>query len=369
MFSHRSLRYLLLLLLLCLLPPFVPIVSAQSDGTVVVRVQPETIRLGVNAETDIALEVVDVEELYGVDLSLAYDPAYLEVVDLDPGLEGVQVALGTFLEPGFTIINRVDQEAGQIRFAMTQLNPSPPQNGTGAVVVVRLRSRQVQGRTALTLSRAELARPNGTKIETILQSGEVEIVAATANAPTPTPIPTRASNTPLPTATMTPSRVPVTATPVPPTATQPPAATATARPTTSASTATPIAPATATTAATATSGPELTPTPTATPTLESSPTAAIASADTLTPTSVTSPPQTPTTTLTASPEVIGAAETPVPPQASPTAGIRAMPIPSPSASQSNGGTGSRTFLMLGIGFLGLAAVVTAVLYFLWRRGA
>jgi hypothetical protein len=114
----------------------------------------------------------------------------VEVVDADPGQAGVQMALGTFLDSGFVVLNAADNVTGTVRFAMTQLNPSLPKSGTGALIVIRLRGKQVSGGTPLTLTHAQLAKRDGTALSTNLISGQVSVVAA-GTAPTGTPIPTQ----------------------------------------------------------------------------------------------------------------------------------------------------------------------------------
>jgi hypothetical protein len=85
--------------------------------------------------------VADVVDLYGAEVQLRYDPVQLEVQDANPRLEGVQIAPGTFLaaEDRFVVSNRVDVEAGLIKFVVTLLNPAPPVSGTGVLATVAFR--------------------------------------------------------------------------------------------------------------------------------------------------------------------------------------------------------------------------------------
>ena len=214
-----------------------------------VRLAPATVEVPLGRTADVAVEVVDVQDLYGVDLALTFNPNVVEVVDADPGQAGVQMALGTFLDSGFVVLNAADNVTGTVRFAMTQLNPSLPKSGTGALMVIRLRGKQVSGGTPLTLTSAQLARRDGTGLSTNLISGQVSVVAAAGSAPTGTPIPTQGPGTLMPTST--PPSIPATAAPAMGSATvQPtrpplvtgPSATITPRPTNQPATTIPAAP-------------------------------------------------------------------------------------------------------------------------------
>ena len=226
---------------------------AQGAQPVQVRVAPAAAQVYVGQTVDVAVEVVDVEALYGADVALTFDPNVVEVVDADLSQDGVQVALGAFLDSGFLVLNRADNTAGTVRFAMTQLNPSLPKSGTGALISIKLRG-QVGGRSPLTLTAVELARRDGTTISSTLVSGAVDVTQAAAS---PNPGPT---HTPSATATSVPAQGPVTLPTVMPSAT--PTSVPAQNPTTM-PTSTPLA----TSTSLAVPGPSvtLTPLPTSTP--------------------------------------------------------------------------------------------------------
>lgn len=213
-----------LVLFLVLAAP--PLVWSQNTA-VVLQFVPSTAQVSVGEIIDVAVEVRDVSALYGMDIAVGFDPAILEVVDLDPTVPGLQVALGLFLDPGFVIFNQADNSLGQLRLVMTQLNPSEPKSGSGNLLVIRFRARQA-GQTPVVLLAAELAQRDGTTFFPALVNGEITAVTSAPPQPTHTPIPTQLAGTPLPEATpallaasATP-RVTQTATAVLPTATPPP---------------------------------------------------------------------------------------------------------------------------------------------------
>lgn len=230
-------------------------VTAQTGTDVVVRIAPANLRVVVGETVDVAVEVVNVSDLYAIDVLLGFDPQAVEVVDLDPDLDGPQLALGTLLEPGFVLFNLAENELGRARLVMTQLNPATPKSGTGTIVVFRLRGKQVSPPTALEFIQVKFSSPSGQEVVVDdLQDGQVEVVQS-LSGPTPTSIPSQAPGTPMPTPlpdTPTPTRRPSTATQDLP---------LTASPTASPSAT--LAPATATLSP---STPTLPPSPTASPT-------------------------------------------------------------------------------------------------------
>ncbi len=157
-------QILLVLLFLTFLIPQ-PVFGQQA--AVLVRVSPETLQIPQNQITAIAVEVVDIQELFGMEIEMTFDPAVLEVQDADPELAGVQISLGDFLDPGFVIVNQVDNETGVLRLAMTQLYPSTPKSGTGNLIVVSFRGKQIGAQSELNLVSVKLASNTGNEILSI----------------------------------------------------------------------------------------------------------------------------------------------------------------------------------------------------------
>jgi len=169
------------------------------------------------ARLEIPVEIKNVENCYAFDLELRYDPQVLSLEDADPLRDGVQPALGTFLDAGMVLYNTVDAENGVIRFVMSQINPSEPKSGSGVLLVLYV-SGLKEGESALELTKADLATREGQLIPAELVSGSVQIsangeegsgtavpvqdptgimmIATLAPTSTPTPAPTKAPATP-----------------------------------------------------------------------------------------------------------------------------------------------------------------------------
>lgn len=114
--------------------------AAAQDGTRVflqpVSESGDTVTVEVIAE--------NVADLYGVEFLLTYDPSMVEVVDIRPDQDGIQIEAGTLLpvDQGFVVANQANPDAGTVSFAMTLLNPTPAVSGTGSLAQLNLKKLQ-----------------------------------------------------------------------------------------------------------------------------------------------------------------------------------------------------------------------------------
>jgi hypothetical protein len=333
-----------------------PRVLAQNEGPVTVRVSPANLQLVVGETREVVVEVVDVQALYGFDVSLAFDTQLIRVIDADPAQEGAQVAFGTLLDSGIVAQNKVDEDAGTIRFAMTQINPSESKSGTGALIVIKLRGKQAGTTTSLTLVEAQLARRDGTPVETTLVSAKVQVTESGTDQATATPIPTRN-----PSAFSTPSATTTGNAPTrnPGMPTEKPTGTSVPTATTAPATGTPasIAPTAPATTRSSTSGATDLP-PTETP---SAGTQEAAAATQATPVATTET----QSTASVTPMVVAVEGTALPEAAKLTA---VTPKTSSGASDERRKVGDKSWaLWLAVGLLGSSAVLFALAFYLAQQ--
>jgi hypothetical protein len=221
-FMRRWRLYALVLVIVSLLWGYLsPPLAWGQNSNVTLSVMPSSLEVTAGQTIDMAVAVQEVTNLYGFDIVLGYDPAVVEVVDLDPDLDGIQLALGLFLDPGFVIFNQADNSLGQLRLVMTQLSPSEAKSGDGNLIVIRFRALQA-GETPLLLIAAELAERSGATFAPQVIDGQLSVTTTPVSQPiAPTPIPSQIAGTPLPTMTPAPAGSTATQTPIPPaTATQ-----------------------------------------------------------------------------------------------------------------------------------------------------
>ncbi len=180
--------------------------ALQATTTVAVKPATQTINQG--DTTLVEVEVQNVTGLYGVDIRLRFDPTKLEVQDADPGVAGVQIEPGPFLDvsQGFVAQNSADNTQGRINYAMTLLNPAEAVDGTG--VVMRITFKGIgAGDSPVTFVSVLLSDRPGMQIPANTTSGTVTVTGAAVPTATPTATATPGPP-PGPTATPTPAPPP-----------------------------------------------------------------------------------------------------------------------------------------------------------------
>lgn len=180
-------KVILLLIVILAFSSVVPTaVRAQTNPTVV-GFTPQPLTLYLDAPSQVAVIIQDVQDLYAFDVTVQYDPNVLEVIDAAPGAPGIQISQGDFLDKGMTVINRVDEEAGMIQYAATQLNPAQAKEGSGVLLVISLRGKK-EGTTTLTFANIQLSTRQGEPIAAIASEAVLNISGAPLPpGPTPTP--------------------------------------------------------------------------------------------------------------------------------------------------------------------------------------
>ena len=138
------------------------------------QIVPTTNQLHVAEASVVEIRLHNAVDLYGLHLSLEFDPAFLQVQDADPSQEGIQVAAGGLPAPDFTVVNDVDNARGLIEYAVTQLNPRQPAQGDGVVAWVYFEGVDA-GISSLTFSYAKLANPQGQEVPVQLVNATLEV--------------------------------------------------------------------------------------------------------------------------------------------------------------------------------------------------
>lgn len=313
-----------------------------AQGETKVRLDPITSEIQVGNSVNVDIVIENVADLYGLDVRLSFDPALLEVEDADPGTAGVQIHKGTLPAPDFVVKNEVDNEAGTIWYAVTQLNPTEAVSGSGVAASLAFKGL-AGGTSSVAFTYQKIVKRDGEQIPAISQDGQIVVLAETALTSTPTPKP-KPTDTPPTTSTAAP---PTTAPPTEAPTAAPPTATPISRPT---STPTAVSEETGTPPPTPTPRPPTTAPPTEAPTV-APPTATPTSRPTSTPTTISEAMETPLPTPTST----------VPsPTAQPEATEEQVPSSTPFPTVSSSGTSgmlANGFPYIAIVFLGAIAVV------------
>lgn len=229
--NYRLIRYILQTCKTCLVVSIFLAgmmgLLAQSDAVsaqtlALLRWEPGMQTLGVGGVSEVLVWVENVEDLYTMDIHVEFNPDVVEVLRIENG---------GFLDTGFIIRQEIDSTTGTAWFVMTQLNPSTPKTGSGALLRLLVRGRS-HGDSVLRITQATLVNINIKHIEFALQDGVVFVDGAlptatltpTPTVPTVTPTPTETS-TQAPTMTFTPTSTPTLTPSLTPTATRTPTGT------------------------------------------------------------------------------------------------------------------------------------------------
>lgn len=200
--------------------------SSTQAASATAALTPSSQSINVGQVTTVALQVQNVDNLFGYQVAIIFDPSLLEVIDADATKPGVQVALGTFLKADFVQQNGADNIVGAIVCVVSQLAPSPAVTGSGTLLTITFRGK-AQGVSNVRFTDLRLARSDGTEITTTRTDAQIAVgttvpptpttivptATATVIAPTPTgtvvaPTPTATTGTPQPTPTPTATLVP-----------------------------------------------------------------------------------------------------------------------------------------------------------------
>jgi len=183
--------------------------QAQETATQVGIFEPAQVAPGEVVQVPIFIK--NVQDLYGFDVIIEFDPGIVQVEDADLSNPNVQVSLGDFLDPGLLLFNAADNEIGMIRFTMSQYNPSDPKTGEGILFVVRFKGA-AEGESELKVSFIQLATRDGIEIPAVGIDSKISVISgvpvqeATLPIIETTAIILVATETPTPTATANPTQ-------------------------------------------------------------------------------------------------------------------------------------------------------------------
>lgn len=162
---------------------------AQTNQTVV-SVQPSTQTIGTGDTAIVEIQVADVSDLFGADLTIRFDPAILQVIDANPLVPGVQVEPGAFLDisggKGFVVKNEADNTTGTINYAATLLSPAPAVSGTGPIVRIAFQGT-APGTSSVKLESVQLSDSSANPIQATIKDGSVTVVTAPPTTPPTVP--------------------------------------------------------------------------------------------------------------------------------------------------------------------------------------
>lgn len=175
-----------------------PVKAAAVQAAAVVRFEPATAQLGIGSIQAVEIRIDNVVNLAGADVQVQFNPVVLQVQDADPAKDGIQIQPGNFPAPDFVATNVVTNTSGVIQYAVVQIPPTQPVNGSGLLATINFQAVG-QGSSDLTFSRTDLANSDAQAIPATGQAGQIVV-----GGPVITPSPTNTLLPGQPTATFTP---------------------------------------------------------------------------------------------------------------------------------------------------------------------
>ena len=139
--------------------------SARAQTQALVSVSPERQLVHLGEEFAVQVRIDDVQALYGFDVLLSFPPELLEALS---------VTDENFLAPGFggPLFNN---DAGTVQVIHSQMNPTEPVSGSGALFTVMFRADAEGATAALLLSKVELTDRDGLLIPCDTRGGTVRL--------------------------------------------------------------------------------------------------------------------------------------------------------------------------------------------------
>jgi len=188
---------------------------AYSQGNdAIVRMDTPTFEVGLGQVETLVIVLENAQDVYGIDVRAKFDPAYVEVVDVDPAKTGVQMTPGDFPQPDFLVRNQADNQAGTLQYVVTEVNPTLPVNGKGTVLSIQVRGKKM-GPSAFTIESVEIADRLGKKLPVHGETGAIAVVTPKPPTPTLTSAVTLATPEPEATRNPEPKNTPELASPTP----------------------------------------------------------------------------------------------------------------------------------------------------------
>jgi len=169
--KYRNAMFEIIILIILVMPVYT---AAAQDG--------EEPQVGIfkdhelqpGSRIEVPVEVKGIEELYAIDIEIRFNPEVLQIEDADLTTDGVQPALGMFLDAGLILFNTVDNNAGEIRFVMSQTNPSEPKSGDGVILVLFVQGLS-EGESDLEITTLDLSTRSGDLIFAEPVSAHVQV--------------------------------------------------------------------------------------------------------------------------------------------------------------------------------------------------
>jgi|GEM_PF-6626355 len=136
--------------------------------------------LGISDTVTLDVMVGNVQDLYGVEFYVSFDPDLVQVQDAIPGGD-VNIIPGDFLQPGAVVHkNYVNNSTGEIEYVQTREGPVPGAHGSGALARIVFHGKAA-GTSPVAFTLSTLSDPGSVPIEHEIFDGKITVSMATGS--------------------------------------------------------------------------------------------------------------------------------------------------------------------------------------------
>ncbi|MEM7535318.1 MAG: LamG-like jellyroll fold domain-containing protein [Chloroflexota bacterium] len=150
------------------------------QGLATIYITPEDSQIYASDIYTVNIKVDNIQNFYGAQVELAYDPAVIEVMDAYDFLGGVQLTHGDFLTAEATIFNTVDAVNGTINYAISLQGNKSGVSGSGTLAQIAVRGL-VPGTSPVSLTQVILSDPQSQPISYTKRSGQIVVLNPTVD--------------------------------------------------------------------------------------------------------------------------------------------------------------------------------------------
>ena len=167
-------------------------ISIFVGPTIYLAPSPSTV--SVSGTFTMEIRIDDIENLYGAQVELSFDPTIVEVVDAYDFAPGVQIEVGDFPVPDVVLQNAVNNSTGGIAYIISLQGPKPPGvSGSGVLARIVFHGLE-EGTSEVEFTRVILADPQSVEIEALSRDGLIVVQQATGTVSGKVILERRASN-------------------------------------------------------------------------------------------------------------------------------------------------------------------------------
>ncbi len=144
--------------------------------TATIRIIPADLQLSDGETGSTTVQVDAVTNFYASQFRLSFDPAIVQVVDVDPNNDGVQITAGNLFvgTDHFVAVNSVDNATGQIEFSASLRDPAVPFNGSGPLAEITWQAI-AEGQSDVTFTESKLSDPDGFAVAHQRENGGITV--------------------------------------------------------------------------------------------------------------------------------------------------------------------------------------------------